>query len=124
MPRLPVADLERSVAFYSGRLGFQVGSVWPEQAPTFAILYRDEVCVQLIVVDAPDIEHVGHATLSFDVDDVKGLHDALAGHVAIEWGPEVYWYGRREFAVKDPDGYLLILSEQTDEPPTCPEEDR
>ena len=31
--------------------------------------------------------------------------------IAIEWGPEVYDYGRREFAIKDNNGYLLALSE-------------
>ena len=47
------------------------------------------------------------------------MHRALSGHLPIEWGPEVYWYGRREFAVRDPDGYLLIFSERTSDPPTC-----
>jgi hypothetical protein len=43
------------------------------------------------------------------------MHADLAGVVPIEWGPEVYFYGRREFAVRDPDGYLLIFTEPTDE---------
>jgi hypothetical protein len=41
--------------------------------------------------------------------------------VPIEWGPEVYSYGRREFAVRDPDGYLVIFTEPTDEAPTTTE---
>ena len=36
-----------------------------------------------------------------------------------EWGPEVYFYHRREFAFRDPDGHWVILSEVTDDPPTC-----
>lgn len=36
------------------------------------------------------------------------------------WGPEVYHYGRREFSIRDPNGYELIFSEPTDDPPTCP----
>jgi len=28
----------------------------------------------------------------------------------IEWGPEVYGYGRREFAIKDCNGYTLTFS--------------
>ena len=40
----------------------------------------------------------------------------------IEWGPEVYWYGRREFAIRDPSGYLIIFSEATTDPPTCRDE--
>jgi hypothetical protein len=39
----------------------------------------------------------------------------------VEWGPEVYRYARRELAVRDPNGYLVILSEETSDPPTCVE---
>jgi hypothetical protein len=31
----------------------------------------------------------------------------------------VYQYGRREFAIRDPNGYMIIFTEQTDDPPTC-----
>ena len=47
------------------------------------------------------------------------MQRALSGRLPIQLGPEVYWYGRREFAVRDPDGYLLIFSERTSDPPTC-----
>jgi catechol 2,3-dioxygenase-like lactoylglutathione lyase family enzyme len=124
MPRLPVADLDRSIDFYAGLLGFRIGSLWPEEAPAFAILHRDDVCVQFYVADAAASEATGSGTLSFDVEDANGLHAALCGRVAIEWGPEVYWYGRREFAIRDPDSYRLIFSEETDEPPTCRDDDR
>lgn len=38
------------------------------------------------------------------------------GLVTVEWGPEVYADGRREFAIRDPDGKLVILSGETDDP--------
>ena len=38
-------------------------------------------------------------------------------------GPEVYWYGRREFSFQDPDGYAVIISEPTSDPPDCTEEE-
>jgi hypothetical protein len=34
--------------------------------------------------------------------------------------PEVYHNGCREFAIRDPDGYLIIFTEETDDPPACP----
>jgi hypothetical protein len=40
-----------------------------------------------------------------------GLHDRVAGNAKIECGPKVYSYGRREFAIKDCNGYLLAFSE-------------
>lgn len=121
-PRLPVRDLHRAIRFYTKILNFRCGRPWPEEDPTFAILMRDDVEVQFYVPDNKRPEPAGHATLSFDVDDAAGWHRRLFEHgVQAEWGPEVYWYGRREFGVRDPDGYLLIFSEPTDDPPNCEE---
>jgi catechol 2,3-dioxygenase-like lactoylglutathione lyase family enzyme len=118
-PRLPVTNLNTTVEFYTQILGFQLANVWPHDAPSFALLERDEVCVQLSVADETRGETVGHTTICFDVSDAPAIHAALSGRVPVEWGPEVYWYGRREFAVRDPNGYLLIFSEETSNPPTC-----
>ena len=62
-------------------------------------------------------------TLYFDVSDALAC-SGLKGKVTIEWGPEVYFYQRREFAFRDPDGHLIIISEETDDPVTCVEERR
>lgn len=52
-------------------------------------------------------------------DDVLKLHKKLAAELEVAWGPEVYSFGSREFAVLDPDGRMLIFSQPTDDPPTC-----
>jgi len=121
-PRLPVTDLKRTMAWYVDHLGFEPGDVWPEGAPTFGLLGRDGVDVQFYVPPPNAPEPSGHATLSFTVSNGHAVHQALVGKVPIEWGPEVYWYGRREFAVRDPNGYLVIFSEVTTDPPTCKDE--
>jgi catechol 2,3-dioxygenase-like lactoylglutathione lyase family enzyme len=119
VPRLPVADLRRAVDFYRDVLGFEPGLLWPDDSPSFVILERDGVSVQFYVPEASAGAPLGQGMLGFDVDDARAMHDSLAKRVNIEWGPEVYWYGRREFAILDPDGYMLIFSEETDQPPTC-----
>lgn len=120
IPRLPVGDLDTTLAFYTSLLGFRVGVLWPDEAPTFCILDRDDVSLGFFT---PDTHRgsviIGSVDLYLAVDDVRALHDKLRDHVTIEWGPEVYFYGRREFAIRDPDGYLLIFTEPTDDPPTC-----
>jgi hypothetical protein len=123
MPRLLVVELPHMIRFYTELLGFEVGSLWRQHAPRFAILDRDDVCVQLYVPEGTEGEPVGHGTLSFDVRSVQELHAALRGRMATEWGPEVYWYGWREFAIRDPSGYLLIFSEETNDPSICHEGD-
>ena len=58
--------------------------------------------------------------LHIDVEDgVEELHRRLRDRYEILWGPEVYSYGRREFSVRDPNGYRLVFSEVTDDPVTC-----
>jgi catechol 2,3-dioxygenase-like lactoylglutathione lyase family enzyme len=117
-----VADLGRTIAFYTRVLGFQVSVLWPDEKPTFAILDRDEVSLGFFTPDAHRGQvTIGTADLYLGTEDVLGLHAAIKDRVKIEWGPEVYFYGRQEFAVRDPDGYLLIFTEPTDDPPTCSE---
>jgi catechol 2,3-dioxygenase-like lactoylglutathione lyase family enzyme len=120
IPRLPVADLGRTITFYTRVLSFQVSVLWPEAEPTFAILDRDAVSLGFFTPDAHrGSVTIGTADLYIATEDVRALHAAIKDDVTVEWGPEVYFYGRREFAVRDPDGYLLIFTEPTDDPPTC-----
>jgi catechol 2,3-dioxygenase-like lactoylglutathione lyase family enzyme len=123
IPRLPVASLERTIDFYVGILGFSVSVLYPDDRPTFCILDRDNVSLGFFTSEATGgVATIGSADLYLAVDDVLGLHGQLQEQLPIEWGPEVYFYGRREFAIRDPDGYLLIFTEPTDDPPSCPDD--
>lgn len=120
-PRLPVTDLGRTMAFYRDRLGFRPSVLWPAQEPTFAILDRDGTSVGFFPIDEARGQTMGYAELYIRVSDVEKLHAGLDDDVPIEWGPEVYSYGCREFGIRDPDGYLLIFTEPTDDPQTTDE---
>jgi catechol 2,3-dioxygenase-like lactoylglutathione lyase family enzyme len=117
--RLPVTDVKRSAAFYSDVLGLDVGTLWPDDLPEFAILSRDGLRLQLGLSESSG---VGSCTLCFDVWDATALHSRIKEKVEIEWGPEVYFYHRRQFAFRDPDGHTVIVSEVTTDPVTCPEQ--
>jgi catechol 2,3-dioxygenase-like lactoylglutathione lyase family enzyme len=122
-PRLHIADFNRSVAFYRDVLGFVVETTFPDEEPSFALLSRDGVGLQIGGIDAK--KSAGDSptcTLYFDVRDALAVHEELKGKAKIEWGPEVYFYHRREFAFRDPDGHLIIVSEETDDPVTAVEE--
>jgi catechol 2,3-dioxygenase-like lactoylglutathione lyase family enzyme len=117
--RLPVADVERSAVFFTNTLAFQVETLWPQANPEFAILKRDGLRLQLGKDERAGISSNWSATLWLDVEDLAAMHSKIQNQTSIEWGPEVYSYGRREFGFRDPDGNWLILSEVSHDPPTC-----
>jgi catechol 2,3-dioxygenase-like lactoylglutathione lyase family enzyme len=121
-PRLPVADLRRTIHFYTTILGFHVDVLWPENDPAFCILQRDGVRVAFDRTSEPGAPKAASAGFYIETDDVLSVHELVSQRVAIDWGPEVYSYGRREFAILDPDRYMVIFTEPTDDPPTCAEE--
>jgi catechol 2,3-dioxygenase-like lactoylglutathione lyase family enzyme len=121
--RLGVADVKRSAQFYADVLGFRIGTLWPEDVPDIAILHRDGLRLQLGRRDEPaQAGAEDSCALCLDVTGAVEMHAAIKTRVAIEWGPEVYSYHRREFAFKDPDGYMVLVSEVTDDPVTCHDE--
>src|SRR5215813_10546113 len=121
IPRLPVRNLRRTVDFYSGCLGFAPDVVRPEDNPAFAILRRDSTSLGFFEPSEHQPGPIGYAELYLHVTDSLAFHETIRANAQIEWGPEVYSYGRREFAFRDPDGYQVIVTEPTEESPTTSE---
>ena len=121
IPRLPATDLSRTIAFYTTVLGFAVDVLWPDERPTFVILQRDRTSIAFFEPNEHQPGPPGYAELYIQVTDAAALHRRVSQQAPIEWGPEVYSYGRREFAIRDPDHYLVIFTEPTDEPATTEE---
>lgn len=126
VPELICSDIERSRDFYVRVLGFIVQYERPDER--FACLERQGVELMLeqpvergrLYPDTP-LEHPFGRGVNFEirVSAVGVLHDALASEGFKFYLPlEERWYGReadeigvRQFAVQDPDGYLLRFSE-------------
>ncbi len=103
VPMLQTLDLERTVAWYESVLGFRRSG---PHAEGWCSLERDGVSI-MFMTNA----HLGtpHATATqyFTVDDADALWRSIKDRCAAEWGPEDMSYGLREFAIRDPNGYLL-----------------
>jgi lactoylglutathione lyase len=126
IPELICADLQASLVFYR-LLGFRTRYERPEER--FAYLERDGAHLMLEQPATQDrlypratLEHpYGRGVnITVDVDDVDAIHAAVlaAGH-ELYLPMEERWYGRsddavgvRQFAVPDPDGYLMRISER------------
>ncbi len=113
VPSLLVRDLAETVAFY-GTLGFDLTATYPDaERPTWAEVSRDSVVFQFYVqppAGTPDTPQFS-GTFYIHVDNIEPLLEDLRGKVEFAWGPDVMDYGQREFAVQDPNGYLIAFAE-------------
>ena len=106
-PMLQTGDMDRTISWYGEVLGFRcvrrIENGWCH-------LQQGGVSLMFMKNDHLGTPHAT-ATQYIYVDDVDELWEALKDRVTAEWGPESMSYGMREFAIRDPDGYLLSFGE-------------
>lgn len=119
-PNLLVASVERSLAFYTDVLGFARGMTVPEQSPfvfasvtggTVEIFFNDAATA---VKEYPEFsgKPIGATgTLFIEVQGVDALHERLKGRAPIVMPLVTQFYGMKEFAISDPDGYVITFAE-------------
>src|SRR5436190_11801862 len=132
VPELICSDLEQSLAFYVDLLGFRV--LYARAEDRFAFLEREGA--ELMLEQPVSRDRLWpRAELSrpfgrgvnfqIEVSDVDHLHSAIAAAGIECFLPlEQRWYRRdgfeigvRQFAVQDPDGYLIRLSQRIGDRP-------
>jgi catechol 2,3-dioxygenase-like lactoylglutathione lyase family enzyme len=123
VPELDVSDLQSSLQFWCGLLGFEVA--YDRPAARFAYLVRGPL--QIMLCERNGNWEVGELSppfgrgINFQMN-VERLTPILETLKAAEWPlfrqPNEAWYragdregGQREFLVQDPDGYLLRFAE-------------
>jgi uncharacterized glyoxalase superfamily protein PhnB len=105
-PMLQARDLARTIAWYETVLGFRCTG----KEDGWCRLERDQVAL-MFMRNAHLGEPHATATQYIYVDDVMALWNAIKDRVTAEWEPEQMPYGMLEFAIKDPDGYLLSFGQ-------------
>jgi lactoylglutathione lyase len=123
-PNLLVASVERSLAFYVNTLGFERGMTVPDASP-FVFASVTSGPVEIFFNDAATAvkeypafggKPIGATgTLFIEVDGVDVLHDRLKSTVKIVMPLVTQFYGMREFAIDDPDGYVITFAERVSE---------
>jgi uncharacterized glyoxalase superfamily protein PhnB len=129
VPMLAVGDMEASVAFYRDALGFSVrdkfesgGRVW------WCEMARDGQPIMLTrhEVDAAMAgARAGFEQTSINIyldAGIEALHERLANERRGVSELRVTFYGMKEFDLKDPVGYTLVIGQATNEPPTVVED--
>jgi uncharacterized glyoxalase superfamily protein PhnB len=120
-PNLVVASVERSLAFYVNTLGFERGMTVPDASPfVFASvtsgpveMFFNDAAAAVKEYPAFSGKPIGATgTLFIEVDGVDALHDRLKSTVKIVMPLVTQFYGTREFAIEDPDGYVVTFAER------------
>ena len=115
-PSFIVSNVERTIAFYRDKLGFETRFQQPERNPFFAIIGRDGA--QIFIKSEKDIAPLPnskrHRHLRLDAfvyaADPDGLADEFANRGAAFSAPlEDTHDGLRGFEISDPDGYVLFF---------------
>lgn len=126
VPELICSDIEQSLYFYKELLGFTVLYDRPEDR--FAVVQREGAEIMLEQSNAQDrlwpkaaFEYPYGRGVNFEIQvtNVDQLHTTIVGAgLTCFLALEERWYrcndqelGVRQFAVEDPDGYLIRLSQ-------------
>jgi catechol 2,3-dioxygenase-like lactoylglutathione lyase family enzyme len=115
VPVLKVSDLDRSVGFYAGVLGFTVMWRAPNEGGGENCMLQAGATSILLSTGA----HLGGSplftgSLYFDMEGVQGYFDRIKSKVEIVWPLEKMDYGQIEFGIRDSDGYTLAFAESLD----------
>ena len=120
-PNLVVANVERSLAFYVDTLGFTRGLTVPDSPPfVFASVTSGTVEIFFNDAAAATKEYPAFAnrpigatgTMFIEMHGVNALHDQLKASVKVVMPLVTQFYGLREFAIEDPDGYIITFAER------------
>jgi catechol 2,3-dioxygenase-like lactoylglutathione lyase family enzyme len=121
-PNLIVSDIDRSAAFYRDVLGFEQVTTVPEKAPfVFVWMKHGDINVFLNVPQPAktplvklDKAVAGTNTMYVKMHGIDELAVRVREHGVTPVIPmHKEFYGMKEFAVLDPDGYLIIFAEPT-----------
>jgi catechol 2,3-dioxygenase-like lactoylglutathione lyase family enzyme len=121
-PNLIVSNVERSLAFYCGVLGFARTHAVPDESPfVFAGVLSGAVEIFLNAPGPATEEYPalagkplgGTLTLFIEVAGIEKAYEELKSKVNVTMPLEKKWYGVTEFAFEDPDGYVITFAERT-----------
>ena len=122
-PNLVVRDVQAAVQFYESALGFQRGISVPDNPPfVFAsvtngagveIFFNDQ---KMVGEDYPPLAKDplgGTLTVFIECEGIEGILSAVQNSAAkIVMPLKTQFYGMREFAFQDPEGWIVTMAEK------------
>lgn len=113
IPCLRARDMQETIAFYEN-LGFKLTGQYDQEGElAWCEVSRGGARIHFHALDHPEMPNdpIMSGVLYFRPDDVMALVEEWTGKVEFYWGPEIMQYGWREFAFRDPSGYIMAFCE-------------
>ena len=112
VPVLKVSDMQKSVDFYTGVLGFSVAWRAANDGGGENRMLQADATALLLSTGS----HLGDkpqftGTLYFHMSGVREFFDWVKDKVEIVWPLETMDYSQTEFGIHDGDGYTLAFAE-------------
>jgi catechol 2,3-dioxygenase-like lactoylglutathione lyase family enzyme len=110
-PQLHVADLERSIEFYTKKLGFKIEFRYED---FYAGIIKDGYSIHLKTGDPPIEQKKQHEDsdpidILFSVDHIDDLYEELSGQSVLFIQPLRQMPYGNEFYIADPDGNVIAF---------------
>ena len=121
-PNLITNDITGAVAFYRDVLGFSVSRTVPD-GPPFVFVWLERDGVNVFLNDARSVHNempgvtslvVGQSGVAMfiTVQQIAALWEQVRDKATVVMPLKDQWYGMTEFAVVDPDGYVITFAER------------
>ena len=109
-PVLAVNNIDDTVRFYRDALGFECVN----QMDGWAALRKDQVEVMISLPNAhePFEKPILTGSIYFNTTDVDALWEQIKDKVSVVYPIENFFYGMREFAIRDNNGYILQFGQE------------
>lgn len=120
-PNLMVKDVNKTIEFYTDVLDFKLVMTVPTEGQfDFAILQSGGIEVMLQSAESltgeisslKDRDIGGTFTLYIETEGVETLHEKIKDKVTIVQDIHDTFYGTKEFAIEDINGYILAFAER------------
>lgn len=118
-PMLETDSVAQTIEYYTNILGFKVNAILRGEAdePFWCNLEKDGTALMFNARGAePHFPHpMLTGSLYFNSDDINALWQELKDKTAVEYPIQDFFYEMREFAIRDPNGYLLQFGQPISE---------
>ncbi|MHC4071682.1 MAG: VOC family protein [Planctomycetota bacterium] len=112
-----VEDVNRTVDFYSDVLGFEFVMGVPQDSQEIVTAKQKGQPLGFAIVKCGDVDPEfngmkigGSLTFYVEVENIEGLYVKLKDKVTIIKDIQTTFYGKREFYLRDCNGYILIFA--------------